>query len=71
MPKLDRADISPAALARLADVFIDFVQECIKWRERTPFAWCWWDHATERYEFVLRKEDAPENARPLFTALEQ
>lgn len=70
MPKIDRPDISQAAFDRLVDVFIDFVRECIKWRERTPFAWCWYDDLNERYEFVLRKEDAPQNARPLFTALD-
>ena len=31
-----------------------------------PFAWCWYVERDERYEFVLRQEDAPAEAFPLY-----
>jgi hypothetical protein len=60
-----RPDISQAAFDRILDVLIELARERV-----TPFAWCWYDAERERYEFALSKDDAPEGARPLFTATE-
>jgi hypothetical protein len=32
----------------------------------TPFAWFWYDQSNERYEFSLRREDAPSHAFPVY-----